>query len=192
MHQSACCGFEQWPGLRPAPGIGTIVGRIACKTQVSPAHPSGPGGGADEGHFDRSDSGTVVVVDRHDLLPGSQFEAAVSDRQVDGRPDQCGLDVAVSVPVVPCQLVRIFDAWRGHPVINNVPSFSSFSCKRRSPLHFTALLRYSTEANILILKPNNITPNTFFTTATGNLWDSLAPSGAAKKLVIEINNAAGR
>jgi hypothetical protein len=42
-----------------------------------------------------------------DLLPGAENKLAVTDRHGEGGPEHCGLQVRMTVSVVPCLLVPV-------------------------------------------------------------------------------------
>ena len=56
------------------------------------------------------------MIDDNYLLPGSQFESAVSDGQGNGRSKQGGLDMAVAVTVMPGLFVSVIHIRRCQPV----------------------------------------------------------------------------
>ena len=59
------------------------------------------------GDLDGPFSRAVIVVDGDDLLPGSELDPVVPHRYGDGGPEQCGLNMAVTVSVVPGLFVLV-------------------------------------------------------------------------------------
>jgi hypothetical protein len=63
---------------------------------------------AGEGQGDFPGPGPVVMIDHHNLLPGTGGKGTISDRHTQTRPQQRGLDMTVPVAVMPGLLMGIF------------------------------------------------------------------------------------
>ena len=65
------------------------------------------------GDLDGPFSRAVVVVDGDNLLPGAELNPVVSNRYGNGGPEQCGLNMTVTVSVVPGLFVFVRSTlWR--------------------------------------------------------------------------------
>ena len=59
-------------------------------------------------------AGSVVMIDRHNLLPGAQLQFARTKGYNDEGPHDGGLYMTVSAAVMPCQFMGIADVLRRH------------------------------------------------------------------------------